>query len=51
MEICSWVEPQVDPLLSVPVPVGEDVSLESNRLPFLVPQELKVQLIMVAGIR
>lgn len=51
MEICSWVEPEVDPLLSVPVPVCEDVSLESYRLPFSVPQELIVQLIMVAGTR
>jgi hypothetical protein len=46
VEICSWVEPKVDPLLSVTNTMGVHIGLKYVRLSSNVSQELKVELIV-----
>ena len=43
--ICSWVEPKVDPLLSITLSMCIHIRLDCVRLPAPIPQELKIQLI------
>lgn len=45
VEICSWVKPEVDPLLPIALPMSIDVGLDCIRLSSSVPQELKIKLI------
>ena len=46
MEIGSWVEPEVELLLSVSLALAEHISVEDIGVPTEVPQEFKVDFIM-----
>lgn len=51
MVVLGGVEPEVDPLLPVPLPAGEDVRLHDVGLPAPVPQKLEVDLVVLRVLR
>lgn len=51
MEVLGRVEPEVDPLLPVALPSGEHIGLEDVGLATPVPQELKVDLVVLRVLR
>ena len=48
VEIFCWVEPEVELLLSFPFPLRIDVCVDDIRLSTQVPQELKINLVVIS---
>lgn len=51
VEIHSWVKPQSELLLLATNAIAVDIGVEEVRLPWCIPQKLKVKLIVVKPIR
>jgi hypothetical protein len=51
VEVFCWVEPEVELLLSVPFPLGIDVCVDNIGLSAQVPQELKINFVVVIPFR
>lgn len=51
MKIRSWIEPKINPLLSICLAISDNISLQDNWPSVDIPKEFKVDLIPSSSIR
>lgn len=51
VEVCSWIKPEVELLLSVSFSLSEDIGVDCVWFPRWIPKEFKVYLVVPVALR